>query len=354
MNIKIDALYRERFDFRHNSPSLSEVSEMLRIVGVDSVAELIDQTIPASIRFEKELNLLPAKSEYQFLKDFRKLAQKNKVFKSFIGMGYYDCIVPPVILRNIFENPGWYTAYTPYQAEIAQGRLEALINYQSMVIDLTGMEIANASLLDEGTAAGEAISLMRATRKGSKKNANKLFVDINIFPQTLDVLKTRATPAGVDMEIGEIDNLDLTNPDLFGIIVQNPDNNGGLRDYTRLFAVATAQGVRTTVLADLMSLLLMKPPGEMGADIVTGTSQRFGVPMGYGGPHAAYFATKEEFKRQMPGRIIGASLDVQGRNAYRMALQTREQHIRRQKATSTICPRQDLLAVLAGIYPCIP
>ena len=350
MNIKIDALYRERFDFRHNSPSLIEVSEMMRVVGVDSVEELIDQTIPASIRFEKEFNLLPAKSEYQFLKEFRKLAQKNKVFKSFIGMGYYDCIVPPVILRNILENPGWYTAYTPYQAEVAQGRLEALVNYQTMVIDLTGMEIANASLLDEGTAAGEAISLMRATRKGPKKNANKVFIDLNIFPQTLDVLKTRATPVGVDMEIGEIDKLDLTDPDLFGVIVQNPDNNGEIRDYTGLFATAAAKGVRTTVLADLMSLLLMKPPGEMGADIVTGTSQRFGVPMGYGGPHAAYFATKEEFKRQMPGRIIGASLDVQGRNAYRMALQTREQHIRREKATSNICTSQVLLAVMAGMY----
>jgi len=350
MSNKIDPFYRERFDFRHNSPSLSEVAEMLRVVGVESVEELIDQTIPASIRFENELNLPPAKSEYQFLKDFRNLAQKNKVYKSFIGMGYYDCIVPPVILRNILENPGWYTAYTPYQAEIAQGRLEALINYQAMVIDLTGMEIANASLLDEGTAAGEAISLMMATRKGPKKNAYKLFVDERIFPQTLDVLKTRAIPVGVKMEIGDIDNLDLTDPDLFGIIMQNPDNNGEIRDYTTLFHTAAEHKVRTSVLADLMSLLLMKSPGEMGADIVAGTSQRFGVPMGYGGPHAAYFATREEFKRQMPGRIIGASLDVQGRNAYRMALQTREQHIRREKATSNICTAQVLLAVMAGMY----
>ncbi len=350
MSIIENALYKERFDSRHNSPSGHEIDEMLKVIGVASIDELIDQTIPSAIRLKGDLNLPAAKTEHEFLNDFQKLIQTNKVFDSFIGMGYYDTIVPGIIQRNILENPGWYTAYTPYQAEIAQGRLEALINFQAMIIDLTGMEIANSSLLDEGTAAAEAMGMMISTRKGAKKSSNKLFVDIRLFPQTLSVIKTRSEPFGVELIIGNIDEMDLTDDGFFGLIIQNPDSNGEVRDHTDLFASAAEHGIKCTVIADLMAMLMIKSPGEMGADIVVGSTQRFGVPKGYGGPHAAYFATKEEFKRQMPGRIIGASLDANGKNAYRMALQTREQHIRREKATSNICTAQVLLAVMAGMY----
>ncbi len=350
MSLIEKASYKERFDSRHNSPSITNINSMLKVIGVGSVDELIDQTIPSAIRLKGNLNLPAAKTEYDFLNDFRKLMQGNATYDSFIGMGYYDTIVPPVIQRNILENPGWYTAYTPYQADIAQGRLEALINFQAMVIDLTGMEIANSSLLDEGTAAAEAMGMMLSTRKGSKKSSNKLFVDERIFPQTLSVIQTRSRPLGVDLVIGNIDETDLTDDEFFGIVIQNPDSNGEVRDYTDTFNLAAENGIRCTVIADLMSMLLIKSPGEMGADIVVGSTQRFGVPMGYGGPHAAYFATKEDFKRQIPGRIIGASLDSSGKNAYRMALQTREQHIRREKATSNICTAQVLLAVMAGMY----
>jgi glycine dehydrogenase len=348
--MKIDSQYAEKFESRHIGPDARQTDAMLKVVKAKSIDELIDQTVPSSIRLKKPLNLPAAKSEFEFLNEFRKLASKNKVFKSYIGTGYYNTITPGVILRNILENPGWYTAYTPYQAEIAQGRLEALINYQTMVIDLSGMEIANASLLDEGTAAAEAMHLMYASKKGSKKNAHKFFVDQNTFPQTVDVLKSRATPIGVNLVVGDIKTLDISDPELFAVFIQNPDNNGAIKDHSSFISAAHEKDVFVIVAADIMSMVLVKSPGEMGADVVVGSSQRFGVPMGFGGPHAAFFATKDEFKRQMPGRIIGASVDASGNPGYRMALQTREQHIRREKATSNICTAQVLLSVMAGMY----
>lgn len=348
--MKIDSNYSEKFESRHIGPDAKQTAEMLKVVKAASVDELIAQTVPATIRLKKPLNLPAAQSEFEFLKEFKALASKNKVFKSYIGTGYYNTITPGVILRNILENPGWYTAYTPYQAEIAQGRLEALINYQTMVIDLTGMQIANASLLDEATAAAEAMHLMYASRKASKKNANKFFVDQNTFPQTIDLLKTRSTPIGVELVVGDINKLDITDADLFAVFIQNPNNDGAIKDYTAFNATAHEKDVFVVMAADILSLVLMKSPGEMGADVVVGSTQRFGVPMGFGGPHAAYFATKDDFKRQMPGRIIGASIDASGNSGYRMALQTREQHIRREKATSNICTAQVLLSVMAGMY----
>lgn len=348
--MELNPLYSEPFVTRHNGPDAASVEAMLKVVKAGSLDQLIDETVPKNIRLKSPLKLPAAQSEHAFIHHFKKMAAKNKVFKSYIGTGYYNTITPPVILRNILENPGWYTAYTPYQAEIAQGRLEALINYQTMVIDLTGMEIANASLLDEATAAAEAMHLLHASRKAGKKNANKFFVDQHSFPQTIDVLKTRSAPLGIELVIGDVLSMDITNADCFGLFVQNPNNNGEIKDYTNLFQAAHEHDVFVCVAADIMSLVLMKSPGEMGADVVVGTTQRFGVPMGFGGPHAAYFATKEDFKRQMPGRIIGASLDAQGLPGYRMALQTREQHIRREKATSNICTAQVLLAVMAGMY----
>ena len=340
----------EKFEFRHIGPNAAQIAEMLRTIKAGSVDELIDQTIPAAIRLKSPLDLPPALSEPEFLTAFSQKVQKNQIFSSYIGTGYYNCHTPGVIQRNILENPGWYTAYTPYQAEISQGRLEALINFQTVVIDLTSMPIANASLLDEATAAAEAMHLLLASAKGSKSKANKFFVDRNTFPQTIDVLKTRSAPIGIQLEFGDVANLDMSDPDLFGIYLQNPDNNGAVHDHTELISRAHAHDVYIAMGVDLMSLLLMHSPGEMGADVVVGSSQRFGVPMGYGGPHAAFFATREEFKRQMPGRIIGASVDAAGRPAYRMALQTREQHIRREKATSNICTAQVLLSVMAGMY----
>ena len=348
--MKINPLYSEKFEARHNAPDASQIADMLKVVKASSVDELIDQTVPANIRLKKALQLPAAQSEFEFLRDFKKLMSKNKIYKSYIGTGYYNCITPGVILRNILENPGWYTAYTPYQAEIAQGRMEALINYQTMVIDLTEMEIANASLLDEATAAAEAMHLLYASRKGNKKNANTFFVDENAFPQVIDLLKTRSEPIGVKLVVGNVSALDITAADLFAVYLQNPDNNGEIKDHTAFIAAAHEKEVFVVMGADLMSLLLMKSPGEMGADVVVGNSQRFGVPMGFGGPHAAFFATKEEFKRQIPGRIIGVSIDAQGNPAYRMALQTREQHIRREKATSNICTAQVLLSVMASMY----
>jgi glycine dehydrogenase len=348
--MSLDSHYTEKFEDRHIGPDAHQIEEMLKVVKAKSLDDLIAQTIPQGIRLKKALNLPPAQSEFQFLAEFKKLASKNKVNKSFIGTGYYGTITPGVVLRNILENPGWYTAYTPYQAEIAQGRLEALINFQTMVIDLTGMEIANASLLDEGTAAAEAMHLLHASKKGGKKDAHKFFADINCFPQTLDVLKTRCAPLGVDLVIDDVAKLDVSDPSLFGVYIQYPDNNGAVKDHSAFIAAAHDKGVAVVVGTDLMSLLLLKSPGEMGADVVVGSSQRFGVPMGFGGPHAAFFATKDEYKRQMPGRIIGASLDAHGNPGYRMALQTREQHIRREKATSNICTAQVLLSVMAGMY----
>lgn len=348
--MKLDSQYLEKFESRHIGPDEQQTQEMLKVIKANSVDDLIDQTVPAAIRLKKTLNLPKAQTEFEFLNNFKKLAGKNKIFRSYIGTGYYNTITPGVILRNILENPGWYTAYTPYQAEIAQGRLEALINYQTMVIDLTGMQIANASLLDEATAAAEAMHLLDASKKPAKKSAHKFFVDENTFPQTIDVLKVRATPIGVTLVVGDVTKVDLADPDLFALYVQNPDNNGAIKDHTEFISKAHNNNVFVVMGTDLMSSLLMKSAGEMGADVVVGTSQRFGVPMGFGGPHAAFFATKDEFKRQMPGRIIGASVDASGNPGYRMALQTREQHIRREKATSNICTAQVLLSVMAGMY----
>jgi glycine dehydrogenase len=348
MTIKINQSVS--FENRHNGSNEAQVREMLQAIGADSLQTLIDQTVPAGIRLKKELDLPAPKSEYQFLKDFRKLAQKNKVFKSYIGTGYYDCIVPNVILRNILENPAWYTAYTPYQAEIAQGRLEALLNFQTMVIDLTGMEIANASLLDEGTAAAEAMTLLHSLRKENRKNAETFFVSDLCHPQTIDVLRNRATPLGISILVDDHRKVDLTDEHIFGALLQYPATDGAVYDYTSFISAAHELNIHVGVAADLLSLTLLTPPGEMGADVVVGTSQRLGVPMGYGGPHAAYFATKDAYKRQLPGRIIGVSIDAQGNRALRMALQTREQHIRREKATSNICTAQVLLAVISASY----
>ena len=341
---------REPFALRHNSLTRDEITAMLDAIGCESLDKLMEEAIPASIRLKEPLQLPEPQSEYHFIKEFRKIASRNRIFRNYIGMGYYETITPAVIQRNILENPGWYTSYTPYQAEISQGRLEALINYQTMVIDLTGMEIANASLLDEATAAAEAMTLIRDTRKGARKKGHRFFVSNLCFPQTVDVLRTRAEPLGIELVIDHPDNVDLTDESLFGVLLQYPDGNGEIRDIAPLIASANEQQVGVVVAADLMSLALLTPPGEMGADVVVGSTQRFGVPLGYGGPHAAYFATRDEFKRQVPGRMIGVSVDSAGKPAFRMALQTREQHIRREKATSNICTAQVLLAVMAGAY----
>jgi glycine dehydrogenase len=348
MSINLNS--RDNFTLRHNGPDKAQQAKMLSSIGVESLEKLIDETIPEDIRLREPLKLPEAVNEHQFLKDFRTLAKQNKIHRSFIGMGYYDCITPAVILRNIMENPAWYTAYTPYQAEIAQGRLEMLINFQTMVMDLTGMEIANASLLDEGTAAAEAMGMLYSQRKASKKQAEHFFVDENCHPQTIDVLKTRAIPLGINLVIAPSESLDVTNADLFGVLFQNPDTFGNVRDLTAMIDACHEQDISVAVATDLLALTVTKSPGAMGADVVVGTSQRFGVPMGYGGPHAAFFATKEAFKRNIPGRIIGVSIDDEGNPAYRMALQTREQHIRREKATSNICTAQVLLAVMSAAY----
>lgn len=339
-----------KFESRHNGPTEAEIAEMLEKIGASSLEELINQTVPTSIQLERPLNLPAAQLESEFLNNFKKLASKNKVFKSYIGMGYYDTIVPGVVLRNVLENPGWYTAYTPYQAEIAQGRLEALINFQTVVMELTGMELANASLLDEGTAAAEAMTMLHAVKPREKKNANKYFVDEKVFPQTKALLVTRAEPIGIELVFGPLSALDLTDPELYGVMFQYPNADGEVSDYSAILAAAKDNKVLTAFASDLLALTLLTPPGEMGADVVVGSAQRFGVPMGYGGPHSAFFATKEEFKRQIPGRIIGVSIDRAGNKAYRMALQTREQHIKREKATSNICTAQVLLAVMSSFY----
>ncbi len=339
----------DKFVNRHLGPDEKEISGMLEVIGASSLDELISETIPQQIRIKSELNLEEPVSEYKFLQDLKKIAAKNKVFKSYIGMGYYPSIVPQVIQRNILENPGWYTQYTPYQAEISQGRLEALLNFQTMVIDLTAMDIANASLLDEGTAAAEAMLMFYHARSAAKKNATTFFVSEECFPQTIEVVRTRATPVGINVIVGDHNKLELTD-DIFGILVQYPSGSGEIYDYGNLFEEAHLKDIFTITAADILSLTLLKPPGEFGADAVVGSTQRFGIPMGYGGPHAAYFATKDKFKRQIPGRIIGVSVDVHGNRAYRMALQTREQHIKREKATSNICTAQVLLAVMAGMY----
>ena len=345
MKLNID--FQEKFEHRHIAPNEQDTAKMLQTIGVDTVDELIDQTVPPQIRLKAPLNLPAAKSEFDYLNDLKVTASKNKVFKSYIGQGYYDVIVPGVIQRNILENPGWYTQYTPYQAEIAQGRLQALLNFQTMVIDLTGMEIANASLLDEGTAAAEAMFMQYSMRKNQQ--ANVFFVSEELFPQTIDILKTRSAPYGIELQIGNHENVELTD-NMFGAIVQYPAGSGAVYNYSDLAKRGHEKGIKLTVVADIMSLTLLTPPGEWGADIVVGSTQRFGIPMGFGGPHAAFFATKEEYKRSMPGRIIGVTIDNAGNYALRMALQTREQHIRRDKATSNICTAQALLAIMAGMY----
>ena len=348
--MKINLQSQEKFEDRHHGKDAQELSDMLQTLGVGTLDELIDQTVPAGIRMAEPLKLPPALSERAFLRGFKRLASENQIFKSYIGQGYYDTITPPVILRNILENPGWYTAYTPYQAEIAQGRLEMLLNFQTVVTDLTGMKIANASLLDEATAAAEAMTMLHAARPASKKQADTFFVSELCHPQTIDLLFTRATPIGIKILVGSHATVDLTQEKLFGALVQYPATNGQVYDYTDFIASAHELDLFVAVAADLLALTLLKAPGEMGADVVVGSAQRFGVPMGYGGPHAAFFATKDAFKRQLPGRIIGVSVDAEGNRALRMALQTREQHIRREKATSNICTAQVLLAVMAGAY----
>lgn len=344
-------MLNDKFVTRHIGPRNQEISKMLDKIGIKSLDELIDKTIPESIKFKEPLDLPEGMSEYDYLKYIRKIAAKNKVFKSYIGMGYYGTILPPVIQRNILENPGWYTSYTPYQAEISQGRLEALLIFQTVITDLTRMEIANASLLDEATAAAESMIMMfnTRTRESVKRGTNKFFVDENIFPQTLDVLKTRSKPLGINLVAGKYKKLKWDDK-LFGILVQYPDNDGEIRDYSQLTKEAHENDILVAVVADIMSLVMLTPPGEWGADIVLGSAQRLGIPMGYGGPHAAYFATLDKFKRYIPGRIIGVTVDKEGQRALRMALQTREQHIKRERATSNICTAQALLAIMAGMY----
>jgi glycine dehydrogenase len=331
---------------RHIGPSSADIQQMLDALGFSHVDDLINKTVPASIRLNQKLQLPEAQTEYAALAKLKQIASKNQVFRSYIGMGYYDTITPPVIGRNILENPGWYTAYTPYQPEIAQGRLEALLNFQTMIIDLTGLEIANASLLDEATAAAEAMSMSYGV---SKNKANAYFVSHDCHPQTIDVLQTRAKPLGIEIIIGDHQTFDFAQP-IFGAVLQYPATDGIVYDYRAFIDKAHAQGALVTVAADPLSLTLLTPPGEFGADIAVGSTQRFGIPLGFGGPHAAYFATKEEYKRQVPGRIVGVSKDVNGKTALRLALQTREQHIRREKATSNICTAQVLLAVMASMY----
>lgn len=344
-----DIQHPDRFVNRHLGPNKEELAEMLATIGVDSMATLIDQTVPANIRYHEGLDLPEAQSEFDYLKELKKVAAKNEVFTSYIGLGYYPTITPSPILRNVFQNPGWYTPYTPYQAEIAQGRLEALLNFQTMVSDLTALPIANASLLDEATATAEAMYMFYSAKNKRAKGevANEILVSDKIYPQTLAVLQARAEPLGIEVVL--TNSFELTSK-TFAVVFQYPNVEGEVEDYRAIVEKAQAQGVYTIVAADLMSLALLTPPGEWGADAVVGNTQRFGVPMGFGGPHAAYFATKEEFKRQIPGRIIGVSIDTEGNRALRMALQTREQHIRRDKATSNICTAQALLAVMASMY----
>jgi glycine dehydrogenase len=335
----------ESFSSRHIGPDPTERDQMLQASGAKSLDALMDEAIPQRIRLKKPLNLPAGQSEAAFLADLRELAAENRIFKSYLGLGYSGCNTPSVILRNVLENPGWYTPYTPYQAEIAQGRLEGLLNFQTVVRDLTGMEVANASLLDEATAAAEAMTMLHRVHPAA---GTKFFAASNCFPQTLDVLKTRAEPLGIELIVGDPATADLTG--VFGALLQTPDEAGLVHDLSGFIARAHEAGVLVAVGTDLLSLTVLSPPGEMGADVVYGNSQRFGVPMGYGGPHAAFFATREKFVRQTPGRVIGVSVDVHGNTAYRMALQTREQHIRRERATSNICTAQALLANMAGFF----
>src|SRR5688572_10196485 len=342
--MKLDINYKEAFENRHIAPNEADTKKMLDLIGVKSINELIDQTVPSKIRLKSPLNLPPAKSEFDYLNNLKQVASKNKVFKSYIGQGYYDCITPGVIQRNILENPGWYTQYTPYQAEIAQGRLEALLNFQTLITDLTGLEIANASLLDEATAAAEAMAMCQAL-KGRKT----FFVSDTCHPQTLAVVRARAEALGIAVVVGNHQTFAFSE-EVFGALVQYPATDGTIHDYRPFTEKAHLAGALVIVAADLLSLVLSPTPDDFGADVAVGSAQRFGVPMGYGGPHAAFIATRDAHKRHLPGRIVGVSKDAQGRPALRLALQTREQHIRREKATSNICTAQVLLAIMASMY----
>src|SRR5213595_2074391 len=333
------------FARRHIGPNEGEVAAMLSDIGFESLGTLIDAAVPKNIRLDRPLNLPEAKSEMEALAELRMIAKRNKVARSFIGAGYYDCITPPVIQRNILENPGWYTAYTPYQAEIAQGRLEALLNFQQMIMDLAALDIANASLLDEATAAAEAMSLCHA----AVPNRKTFFVADDCHPQTIAVVQTRAKPLGIEIKIGDYSRFQFDDT-IFGALIQYPATDGAIHDYAKFVTRAHDAGAVVVVAADILALTLLKPPGEFGADVAVGNTQRLGVPLGFGSPHAAYFSTRDQHKRHMPGRLVGVSHDAEGRPAYRLALQTREQHIRRDKATSNICTAQVLLAVNASMY----
>ena len=350
-NFETHNMNTDSFALRHIGPRRSDLPEMLKTIGAETLDQLIFETVPDDIIMKKDLDLDVAMTEQEYLEHITEMAEKNKVFKTYIGLGYYPTNIPPVIQRNILENPGWYTAYTPYQAEIAQGRLEALLNFQTMVSDLTGMELANASLLDESTAAAEAMSLLFAVRSRAQKknNAVKFFVSEEILPQTLSVLQTRALPIGVEIVVGNHKEFDYSE-DFYGVMLQYPGRTGNVHSFKDFIKKANDSDIKVAVAADILSLVKLESPGHFGADVVVGTTQRFGIPLGYGGPHAAYFATREEFKRHIPGRIIGVTKDLDGNRALRMALQTREQHIKRDRATSNICTAQVLLAVMAGMY----
>src|SRR5881398_2752518 len=345
MQMREPGAYLNSFARRHIGPNQEEIDAMLGSLGFENLNALIDATVPKNIRLNRQLDLPEAKSESEALTELRAIAKKNRVTRSFIGAGYYDCITPQVIQRNILENPGWYTAYTPYQAELAQGRLEALLNFQTMIVDLTKLDIANASLLDEATAAAEAMALCHAVVTARKT----FFIADNCHSQTIEVVRTRAKPLGIEIKIDNFSRFKLDET-VFGALVQYPATDGTIYDYSEFVKQAHAAGALVVVAADILALTLLKPPGEFGADVAVGNTQRFGVPMGFGGPHAAYFATRDQYKRHMPGRLVGVSHDAEGRPAYRLTLQTREQHIRRDKATSNICTAQVLLAVIAAIY----
>src|SRR5919198_2965000 len=345
MQIREEKVDINSFARRHIGPNEDEVRTMLRELGFESLDSLVDAAVPRNIRLDRQLNLPEAKSEKEALSELRAISKRNKLMRSFIGAGYSDCITPPVIQRNILENPGWYTAYTPYQAELAQGRLEALLNFQTMIVDLTKLDIANAPLLDEATAAAEAMALCHAVAPDRKT----FFVADSCHPQTIQVVQTRAKPPGIDVKIDNYSGFKFDDS-VFGALVQYPATDGAIYDYTELVGQAHAAGALVVVAADILALALLKPPGEFDADVAVGSSQRFGVPIGFGGPHAAYFATRDQYKRHLPGRLVGVSHDGEGRPAYRLALQTREQHIRRDKATSNICTAEVLLAVVASMY----
>ncbi|HKW30636.1 MAG TPA: glycine dehydrogenase (aminomethyl-transferring), partial [Verrucomicrobiae bacterium] len=337
----------DRFARRHIGPNAAETREMLGQTGFKSLDGLIAAAVPESIRLNRPLQLPAARTEHDALVELKAIASQNQVFRSYIGMGYYDCITPAVIQRNVLENPGWYTQYTPYQAEISQGRLEALLNFQTMVSDLTALDIANASLLDEATACAEAMTMCHRL----KDDRNLFFVSETCHPQNIEVVRTRAKALGIEVVVGSPENFQFTEK-VFGALMQYPDTFGAIQDYSGFAEKAHAAGALVTVATDLLALTLIQPPGEFGADIAVGSAQRFGVPLGYGGPHAAFFATRDEFKRQMPGRLVGVSKDSRGKPALRLALGTREQHIRREKATSNICTAQALLANIASMYAC--